>query len=168
LDTLISAIGERPDISFLKKVTGIEITKNNTIVIDKETFATNREGVFAGGDVVTGPNNVIDAISAGKIVAESIDQYILGQSLTREYKVTRPSVYVAPVELTEKEMAETKRPFMPSLTPKERTKSFEEVEKGFTQKMAIKEARRCLRCDLKVKKEEKKEEVLAETIKIAS
>jgi len=168
LDTLISAIGEKPDISYLKKGSKIETSDKNTIVIDQETFATNREGVFAGGDVVTGPNNVIDAIAAGKIATESIDKYVRGESLAREYKVTRPSVYVAPVELTEKEMAETKRPLMPSLYPKERTKNFKEIEKGYTRKMAIKEARRCLRCDLKVKKEEEKKEILAVNIKVAS
>jgi hypothetical protein len=71
--------------------------------------------------------------------------------LAREYKVTRPSVYIEPVELTEEEieeLSEAKRPEMPNLLAEERIKNFREVSLGFTEEMVIKEARRCLRCDL--------------------
>ncbi len=146
LDNLIVAIGEKPDLSFLSK--DIEISKWNTIVVDPETLSTNRERIFAGGDVVTGSNTVVDAIASGKLVAESIDKYLRGESLAREYKVTRPSIYIEPGELTEKEIAEAKRPKMPCLKVERRVNNFKEIELGFTQKMTVKEARRCLRCDL--------------------
>lgn len=74
LDTLILAIGETPNLSFLPKE--VEITEENTIGVEPFTMETTREGVFAGGDVVSGPATVVEAIVAGKRAAESIDRYI--------------------------------------------------------------------------------------------
>ena len=148
LDTLIVAIGQEPDLSFLGEECGIKISEGNTLVVDPETLATDLEGVFAGGDVVTGPKTVVDAISSGKIAAESIDRYIRGESLTREYRLTRPSMYLPPVELTEEEIEEAGRPTVPCLPPEGRAKNFEEVELTLDEEAAVREARRCLRCDL--------------------
>ena len=148
LDTLIVAIGEEPDLSFLDTGHSLEISRGNTIVVNPETFATNIDGIFAGGDVVTGPNTVVEAMSSGKIVAEMIDKYIRGESLGREYKLTRPSMYVPPVELTEKEMEEARRVEIPHLSMEKKTNNFNEVDLTITEAMAIKEAKRCLRCDL--------------------
>ncbi len=148
LNTLIPAIGESPDISFLTDKDNLEISKWDTIVVDKETLLTNRKGVFAGGDVVTGPRTVVEAMAAGKAAAESIEKYLEGKSLAREYKLNRPSLYIEPIELTEEEIEEAKRAKMPKLSVKERQKDFKEVELGLTAQMAIKEAKRCLRCEL--------------------
>lgn len=147
LDTLIKATGEKPDTSFLKDQ-GLDISARDTLLVDPETLATSREGVFAGGDAVTGPKTVIHAISAGKQAAESIDKFLRGESLQREYNVTRPSVYIEPVELTDEEIDSATRGKMPQLTVEERVKNFKEVDKGFTEEIAVREARRCLRCDL--------------------
>lgn len=147
-DTLIVAIGEQPDTSCVDGTSGLEISTTNTIVVDQESLATSREGVFAGGDAVTGPNTVIHAMQAGKRAVESIDRYLRGERSERSYEVTRPSRYVEPVELTDEELIEADRPEMPLLSPEERKKNFEEVELGFTEEMALKEARRCLRCEL--------------------
>ena len=149
LDTLIPAISEQPDISFMTEKDQLETSKWDTIVVDKETLATSREGIFAGGDVVTGPGTVVEAISAGKTAAESIDRHLRGESLTRKYKLTRPSEFIEAVVLTDEEIEEAERPEMPTLSPEERTKNFKEVPLGFTEELAIKEARRCLRCDLR-------------------
>ena len=116
--------------------------------MDPETFATNKEGVFAGGDVVTGAKTVVEAMAAGKVASESIDKYLRGESLTRVYEVTKPSILVEALELTEQELAFLKRPEMPTISVKQRHKSFKEVELGFEEKIAIKEAKRCLRCEL--------------------
>ncbi len=148
LDTLISAIGETPETSFIGKKDNIEVSKWGTLVVDQETLMTDREGVFAGGDVVTGPSTVVDAMAAGQHAAESIDKYIRGKSLKREYSLTRPSIYVEPVKLTEEEIEKAERPQMPVLPVSKRKKSFKEVELGFSEEMAIREARRCLRCEL--------------------
>ena len=160
LDTLIPAIGEFPDSSFAKKDSKIDVTKRGTLVVDPETLVTDREGVFAGGDAVTGPSTVVEAIAAGKVAAEFIDKYIKGETMKRKYEVTKPSFFIEPIELPEEEIAAVDiRVKMPCLKPEERTKSSEEVELGFNRDMAQKEARRCLRCDLeKTLDEDKKEE----------
>jgi len=74
LDTTILAIGESPDVSFLPEE--VELTEQNTIVVDPLTLETSMSGVFAGGDVVSGPATVIEAIAAGKTAALSIDRYL--------------------------------------------------------------------------------------------
>lgn len=153
IDTLVVSISEQPDTSFLQNE-GVEFTKWGTIKVDEETYAAKRQGVFAGGDLVTGPNTVVDAMAAGIIASESIHQYLTGKEIKREYKLTRPSVYLEPIELTEEEkeeLSEAKRPGMKRLFAKERECNFNEVEKGLTEKQAMAEAKRCLRCDLLTK-----------------
>jgi len=159
LDTLIVAISEKPDVSFLEGVKEVEYTKWGTIVVDPETYATGIEGVFAGGDVVTGPNVAIYAMGAGKVVADLIDKYLQGKPVARDYQVTRPSMYVEPVELTEEEVAEAARPAMSCRSVEERVCSFKEVELGLTEEEAVKEARRCLRCDLETEEGRKQVEI---------
>lgn len=151
LDTLISAVGQRPDLSFLPKDSRIEISRRNTIVVDPETLATSREGIFAGGDVVTGPSTIADSAAQGKLAAQTIVKYLRGESLAREYKVTEPCERVEPVPFTDEEieeLAELMRPEMPRLAVEKRANNFEKVELGLSEQVAIKEARRCLRCDL--------------------
>ena len=147
-DTIISAISQEPDLDFLGKDHELNLTKWNTFEVNEDTLATSMTGVFAGGDVVTGPNTVIDAVSAGKIAAEMIDKYIQGKKITRNYKLSRPSMYVKPIELTEQEIKEAQKPEIPSMDASKRINNFNEVNLNITNKMAIKEARRCLRCDL--------------------
>lgn len=79
LDTLIPAIGQVPDISFLGESSGIELTKRGTIAVNPDTLETSRPGVFAGGDCQTGPKIAIEAIAAGKKAAVFIDKYLRGK-----------------------------------------------------------------------------------------
>ena len=150
LDTLIAAISEKPDISFAENMK-LATTKWNTLEVNTETFATALKGVFAGGDVTTGPNTVVDAVSNGKKAAKSISQFIRGEKIFAEYKLTRPSSYFPPAELSDEELEELLklgRSQMPSISPQKRKHFFKEVELGFTDENAIKEAKRCLRCEL--------------------
>jgi NADH-quinone oxidoreductase subunit F len=148
LDTLLVAIGEAPDVSFLGEDHGIGLLGGERIAASAETCATNVEGVFAGGDVVTGPNTIIDAMASGKEAAESIDRYIRGERLEDQRGIARPSVYVSPVEVTAEELAEARRPAAPCIPASERVNGSFEVECRLGEEMAVKEARRCLRCDL--------------------
>jgi NADPH-dependent glutamate synthase beta subunit-like oxidoreductase len=75
-DLIIPAISQQPDISFLPEDHGFEISRWNSFVVNESTGETNREGVYAGGDDVTGPATVIEAIQAGHIAAESIKEYL--------------------------------------------------------------------------------------------
>jgi len=150
LDTLIPAISEQPDISCLGEDHKFNLTGWNTFVVDTESLSTNIPGVFAGGDVIRGPSTVIEAMADGKKVAEAIDKYIKGEKIEFSYSVTKPSIYVEPVQLTVEEALETSRQKTNKLAPEKRKKNFKEVDLGFDKKSAVQEAKRCLRCDLEV------------------
>ena len=150
LDTLIPAIGQEPDVSSLASGNGLNISKWNTIEVDSETLYSGEGGIFAGGDVVTGPKTVTEAMAQGKIAAQMIHKYIQGEPVKREYKVTRPAIRVEGIELTDEEVEQLQKPSMPVLSIEERLGNFREVESGLTTEMAVKEAKRCLRCDLEV------------------
>lgn len=143
-DTIIRAAGQVPDVDFLEYM--FEITHLNLLAVDPCTLQTNVPGVFAGGDVVTGPATVIEAIASGKKAAASIDCYLRGKKY-EGYERPRPRMRIEPVQLS-KEEEELKRPEMPLLRVDKRLLSFEEVELGYAEKMAIREAKRCRRCDL--------------------
>ncbi len=79
LDMILPAIGQRADLSFLSEDDGIDLTRWGTIVTNPETGTTSREGVFSGGDCVTGPWIAIGAIADGKNAAAAIDKYLKGK-----------------------------------------------------------------------------------------
>jgi len=153
VDSLILAISQEPDVSLLTGENGLKFSAWNTIEVDPETLFTNVEGIFAGGDVVSGPNTVTGAMAHGKTAAQMIDKYIRGEKLEAKYEVTRPAVYVEACELSEEEIKSLKRPEMAAIPVDQRIESFKEVELGFSEADAISEAKRCLRCDLENKEE---------------
>jgi hypothetical protein len=142
-DTIIAAIGQRPGIpaSF-----GLATSRGNTIQVDPDSLATSKEGIFAGGDVVTGPATVIEAIAAGRQAAISIGRYLGGSGVIDE-TLAPPEGEVAPLE----EAEEKRRPPIPTLPLEQRLISFAKVELGLSEGVAIEEAKRCLRCDLEEK-----------------
>lgn len=81
VDVVIVAIGTKANPLLTRSTKGLELNKWGNIVADKYTLATSKEGVFAGGDIVTGAATVILAMGAGKIAARSIDRYLQGQPL---------------------------------------------------------------------------------------
>ena len=147
LDTLIVTIGELPDSEKVSAM-GIEISDRGTIVVDEKTLATNRKGVFAGGDVVTGPNTVVGSIADGKKAAVMIDRFLRGEDLWQPCEARLPKVYIEPNMLDEKEMDEAARVDLPTISIESRKHSFDEVEIPLGVKEAMREAKRCLRCDL--------------------
>lgn len=146
IDAVIAAIGQSPDLSFLPPDSGLETTKGQTFVADPVTLATTRPGIFAGGDAVTGPATVIEAIAAGERAAISIQRYLRGESMT-EGRLRQPEKRVE-TPRAEETLEEKGRVKMPALANKDRLGSFEEVNLGYSEQMAIEEAKRCLRCDL--------------------
>jgi len=139
-DTIIAAIGQRPEIPGRFN---LSLGRGNTIEVDPDTLSTSKEGVFAGGDVVSGPASVIEAIAAGRQAAISIDRYLGGKGEIDE-TLAPPEGELAPLEEAEEEP----RIEVPALPVAERLKGFDQVELSLSEKMAIKEAKRCLRCDL--------------------
>jgi NADH-quinone oxidoreductase subunit F len=148
LDTLIVAISEGSDTDCVT-VAGenrLVTTARNTVKVDPETLTTNRPGVFAGGDVVTGPNTVVDAIAAGKRAALMIDRYLRAEPLRQPERARLPQVYVEPLAPPQGVPAE--RVETPRLATRARRRSFQEVEMVLSASDAAREAQRCLRCDL--------------------
>jgi hypothetical protein len=117
-------------------------------MINPESFITDKPGVFAGGDVVTGPSTVIAAVATGKKAAMMIDRYVSGKLLKVLPKVKLPTVYVEPFMDMDEETGEVFRLEMPLLPVEQRKKCFTEVELCPTEQQVLTEARRCARCDL--------------------
>jgi NADH-quinone oxidoreductase subunit F len=157
LDTLIVAIGERPDSDCLASM-GLELDKGGRLKVDGKTLGASRKGVFAGGDLVTGPNTVVDAIAAGRKAANVIDRYLRGEELVEPPKVKLPVVFVEPVVAGDEELEDAVRVEPATLSAKSRKQSSAEVEMALSVEQATHEARRCLRCDLEFTRPEQNEE----------
>ena len=145
-DVIIPAISQQPDLSFLAEDHKFHISRRNSFEVDEETLATNIPGFFAGGDAVTGPATVVEAVGAGHKAAISIDCYLRGKPF-KGYWYPKPHLMVDRLELTEED-EKLVRPTMNELPAKERITNFTEVELGLDEQTALLEARRCLRCDL--------------------
>jgi NADPH-dependent glutamate synthase beta subunit-like oxidoreductase/NAD-dependent dihydropyrimidine dehydrogenase PreA subunit len=142
-DTVILAIGQASDLTFLSPHDNIETTRQGTVKIDTETLMTTAPGIFAAGDIAFGPRLIISAVADGKKAAEQIDRFLRGT----EWK-PKPK-YVQVTLLDHHEMAanfdEYSRLTVPVL-PLDRRTGIVEVETGFTEQQAQREASRCLKC----------------------
>jgi NADPH-dependent glutamate synthase beta subunit-like oxidoreductase len=142
-DTVILAIGQKSDLSFID---GYSLkTHNGTIEVNPQTAETSAPGIFAGGDVTTGPKTVIHAIAAGKRAACGIDLYLRGSA--------QPIRFYEEMEMEKEkylpaEVISQPRRKMPKAPIVKRIRDFSEVELGFTEEEAIAEAYRCLGCGL--------------------
>jgi len=144
IDQLIPAIGQRPDLSAIENVTSLTFSRWGTTEVDSITYATEREGVFAGGDLQTGPWVAIGAIGAGKEAAESILRYIEGRDMAagREPIINEDPCY-RPIPEDEPKMPRAR---MPELPVEKRRENFNEVELGYAEADGQAEAARCLNC----------------------
>jgi NADH-quinone oxidoreductase subunit F len=148
-DTVIAAVGQAPDLSFLPPDTALERTRWETLVVNENSLSTNIPGVFAGGDFVRGPGKVIEAIAAGRRGAIAIDKYLRGDASRVEIFDLKPSVVEKVIKREEEGTWEPQfRPEIFRLPTEERKRSFKETELGFSEEKARREATRCLRCDL--------------------
>ncbi|MDV5121633.1 MAG: FAD-dependent oxidoreductase [Candidatus Scalindua sp.] len=142
VDMVIAAIGQAPDASFMTEKSGIEFTKWGTVIVDPESFTTSKEGVFAGGDFITGPRNAIEVIGDGRKAARAIDKYLSGGKERRfEYTLMEkdPVRKVSGYEAIPRQEQD-------SVEMGERWEIEKEVELGFSEENAAKEADRCLLC----------------------
>lgn len=146
-DQVILAIGQASDVSFLEKESEISIEKG-LIVVDQDTLATGRQGVYAGGDVVAMPGAIIHGIAAGRKAASSIDKALGGTGDIEETLFERepPDQSIG----RDEGFAGWPREKMPELEAKVRCRNFQEVSLGYAEGQAEKEARRCLQCDLRL------------------
>jgi NADH-quinone oxidoreductase subunit F len=143
-DLVIAAIGQAPDSSPLLTDLGVKRRPDGTIEADADG-RTSVPGVFAGGDAVTGPATVIEAIAAGRRAAIAIHRYLQGDRASL-WKPARP----APAAFDpEAEPVPYGRCRAEELPTSERCRSFAEVEASLDAETAQREARRCLRCDFR-------------------
>jgi len=142
-DTILVAIGQKPDLSCISGGNSIELTPRGLVLADPVTLETSKTGVFAGGELYSGPSLVVEAIATGQEAAISIDRYLRGEDLV-EGRPQRPKgENWAPIP---EDVEKAERARVPELDPAERVGSFAEVESGFTEEQARAEAARCLSC----------------------
>ncbi len=120
--------------------------------------------MFAGGDLVTGPNTVVNAIAAGRKAAAVIDRYLCGKELVEPPKVKLPAVFIEPPVISDEELEDAQRVEPATLNARSRKKSFAEVEMALSVEQASREARRCLRCDLEFIQRTENEEAECVTV----
>jgi NADPH-dependent glutamate synthase beta subunit-like oxidoreductase len=142
-DSVILAIGQAPDLSWLDPLNGVEVGPRGTIAVQQDSLATSAPGIYAGGDVAFGPRNLIDAIGDGRRAAASIHQSIAGVGLAeKRFRRTLPMVTVPRQVLAYDAVPRVEIPSVPS----ERRIGVPEIELGFTEDQARLEAARCLQC----------------------
>ena len=139
--SIIAAVGQAPDIP---NQFNLKIGKGNTLQVDSDTLATNRQGVYAGGDVAIGPASVIEAIAAGRKAAISIDKYLGGTGDINEVLVQRHQFN--PCLGRDGDFVDQARVQTPSLAVEQRIRDFAEVDLGLDEQAAVEEAKRCLQC----------------------
>ncbi len=144
-DHVVVAIGQRPSTGLLR-LRDIKVNDDATINVDKLTFQTNIPDIFAGGDCVTGPNTVVEAMAAGLRAAESIDRYLSGRDLRKGRNLERQQQ--AEVDIEKRYISPHKRAEMPILPHAARMGTFEETKIGLPIDAAKAETERCLSCAL--------------------
>jgi len=147
-DVVIMAIGQKTNLQFLTEADGIQLTPRGLIQTDPETKATSREGVFAGGDVETGPYIAIAAVAAGREAGISIDRYLQGQDLKAGRQM--PLKHLAKEEgqwsPVRADIEKKQRALMQTLPVEQWIKGFKEINLGYREEEAVAEAARCLNC----------------------
>ncbi len=146
VDSVIIAIGQQTDLSFITPSDGIELTPGKLVKVNPETLATTAKGVFAGGDSAFGPRNIIDAVANGKRAALSIDEYLRGEKPETHYELLIDKIptrrYTRP-----EDFEQHPRQAAPTIDLNRRT-GISEVESGYTEEQARTQAERCLACHI--------------------
>jgi formate dehydrogenase beta subunit len=148
-DTVILAIGQAPDVSWLDPGDGVELSPRGTIAVERDSLATSAAGIYAGGDVAFGPRNLIDAIGDGRRAAASIHQLIAGEEAAPAAPRFRKMLPIMSVNRPVLDYDAVPRVPIPSV-PSERRIGVPEIELGYTEAEARLEASRCLQCFLNI------------------
>jgi len=144
-DWVITAIGQRPDLAFMAEAEP-SLVGRGLMACDPLTLATPLDGVFAGGDVVTGSKSVVEAVGAGSRAAESIHRYLNGQDMAAGRTLSVSEDEVAPLRPGTELLPRVPAAKPPELPVEERIAGFAEVEGSLSPDEARREAERCLSC----------------------
>lgn len=145
-DLIILAIGQQPDLDFLRPEDGVEVTPARTLRVERDTLATTADGVFAGGDAAFGPRNLIDAVADGKTAARSIHAHLTGtpsepRFVFRFEKI--PTRRFARSEAYDRLAREA-----PPTSDLGRRTGISEVETSYEERQAREQGERCLACHI--------------------
>lgn len=143
-DTVIWAVGQRPDVSFIEPDSGVKVDERGAIAIDADTLRSSAPDVFVAGDLAHGPRLLIDAVASGKRCARSVYEHITGHKL-------RPGTSSGHEAIRsyarERDYEKLPRTSIPTLEVGARVASQETVvERGYDEARAVAEACRCLDC----------------------
>jgi heterodisulfide reductase subunit A-like polyferredoxin len=149
-DVVIMAIGQKTDLKFITEADGVAVTPRGLIQADPDTKATSRAGVFAGGDVETGPFIAIAAVAAGREAAFSIDNFMAGKDLKadREFPVRPLPAGEGDWNPIPADAKAANRAAMPHLPVADWAKGYHEIMLGFDEDAAVAEAARCINCGI--------------------
>jgi len=149
IDMLITAIGQGPDISFIKEgkpVDELTVTRWNTIDADPEILQSNVPYIFTAGDAFTGASLVVEAIGGGRRAARTIHRYLTEQAIEPVPKSLRKKHIPESLFEHVNGVNKNKRAQMPELPVAERIKSFAEADLVLKEDNALAESHRCLAC----------------------
>jgi hypothetical protein len=144
---LILAIGQAPDFSW-QMTSNLELSNLGLIQVDPLTMETSISGIFACGDISGGQSSIVEAVASGRKAAFSIDKKLGGPGTLEDtfVKVEEANPWLGKAE----KFAHKLSVQMPCLQVKRRSRNFYEIELGYNEKMALEEANRCLRCELRM------------------
>ena len=146
IDTVIAAIGQYSDTLPLEEFEEL-LDERGYIKAEPDTGVTEVEGVFAAGDLATGPDIAIRAIAGGKYAARSVLQYFSGIKPFRKIEfLSKKDELKAVTSEDLKDKPKIPRHSMKKIAPEERKRSFEEIELGYSEEETVEEAKRCLEC----------------------
>jgi len=148
VDTVIGAIGQSTNTQFLYNDLPVKLNKWGDIEVNGRTFQTSESNVFAGGDCVTGPATVIQAVAAGRHAADAMDHFMM-KGYAKEYHIDYSCSRGSMEDLPKWEfevMPKVVRAAMPAISIEARKNNFTEVELGYDEPSARAEAARCLKC----------------------
>ncbi len=148
-DSVILAIGQAPDLSWLRPEDGVEVSPRGVIAVERGSLATSAPGVYAGGDVAFGPRNLIDAIGDGRRAAAAIHRRISGEPAGIAPSRPRRLLTVTVVNRPVPNYDAIQRVLVPSVETARRV-GVPEIELGYTEEQARLEGSRCLQCFLNV------------------
>ncbi|MCC6201386.1 MAG: FAD-dependent oxidoreductase [Gammaproteobacteria bacterium] len=149
-DVIVFSVGQKAGLAFIPDHAGIRLTKSREVDVDKKTYATERPGVFAAGDAVTGTAFVIDAVASGHRCADAIGRYLRGEEMAVEPPRDPRVATIPQAELDDKlrrgVIRRAPRVPEPGLPVQGRLGNFSEVQQAYTREQAMAEAYRCLSC----------------------
>jgi formate dehydrogenase major subunit len=144
LDRLVYGIGQSCDAEGF----GVELNKKGRVIAKNLLQETSKTGVFAGGDLVTGPATVIEAVQGGRLAAKAIDTYLGGDGIIDQQLY--PEDQADPYLGRDEAFSSRHRAPIEKIPVKERIPGFTQVEHCFCEEDAQKEAQRCLKCQLRL------------------